>query len=125
MTDKLRLDFCELHVYEDHVITIVDEGITISPIHNRELMNVVETYFPKRDFVYISHRINSYTVDPITYIETSKIKNLKGFAVVSKDFKARANADVEKLFLNKPIEIFDDMEKAISWTKSILNQKLL
>lgn len=120
MIDKLILDFCELHIYEEFVISIANEGVTISPEHNQELINVVETYFPEREFVYISHRINSYTVDPITYFETSKIKNLKGFAVVSKAYKARANADVEKLFLNKPFEIFDDIDKAISWTKSIL-----
>ena len=52
----------------------------------------------------------------------SKIKNLKGFAVVSKDYKAKSNAEVEKLFLNKPLEIFDDLNKAISWKDSILNK---
>lgn len=122
MRDKLRLDFCEYKIYEDYVISIADEGIIISPEHNKALINVMETYFPKRDFVCISHRLNSYTVDPITYLEISKIENLKGFAVVSKVYKARANAEVEKLFLNKSFEIFDDISKAISWTKSILKQ---
>lgn len=121
MTDTIILDFCELKIHDHYVVCIANEGVTISPGHNRDLNNIVETYFPERDFVYISYRLNSYTVDPITYIETSKIKNLKGFAVVSKDYKARANADVEKLFLTKPFEIFDDLAQAISWTKAILN----
>lgn len=120
MIDKLILNFCELHVYEDYVISIANEGVTITPEHNQELIKLVETYYPKRDFVYISYRLNSYTVDPLTYFETSKIENLKGFAVVSKAYIARANADVEKLFLDKPFEIFDDIEKAISWAKSIV-----
>ncbi|HUH26771.1 hypothetical protein [Gelidibacter sp.] len=123
MTDLLKFDFCEMHIYDSYVIVTINEGIIISPKHNIELNNVVETYFRNKKFVYISHRINSYAVDPATYIETSKIKNLKGFAVVSKGYKAKSNAEVEKLFLTKPFEIFDDMAKAISWTKSILNHE--
>ncbi|MBA6152622.1 hypothetical protein [Gelidibacter maritimus] len=120
MTDLLKFDFCEMHIFDDYVIVIIDEGITITPKHNKELINVVETYFRNTNFVYISHRLNSYAVDPATYLETSKIKNLKGFAVVSKDYKAKSNAQVEKLFLDKPLEIFDDLIKAVSWKDSIL-----
>lgn len=123
MTDLLKFDFCEMQIYDSYVIVTINEGITISPKHNIELNNVVETYFINKKFVYISNRINSYAVDPSTYIETSKIKNLKGFAVVSKDYKAKSNAEVEKLFLTKPFEIFNDMTKAIAWTNSILNQE--
>lgn len=123
MTDLLKFDFCEMHIFDDYVIVIIDEGITITPKHNKELINVVETYFRNTNFVYISHRLNSYAVDPATYLETSKIKNLKGFAVVSKDYKAKSNAQVEKLFLDKPLEIFDDLIKAVSWKDSILYDK--
>lgn len=121
MTDLLKFDFCEMHVYDFYVVVIINEGITVSPKHNTVLINVVDTYFHKKEFVYISHRINSYAVDPSTYIETSKIKCLKGFAVVSKDFKAKSNVDIEKLFFNKPFETFDELDEAVAWAKSILN----
>ncbi|WP_027126873.1 hypothetical protein [Gelidibacter mesophilus] len=122
MTDLLRFDFCDIHIYEDYMIVIINEGLTVLPKHNNLLKEVVEVFFYKKDFVYITHRINSYAVDPTTYIETSKIKNLKGFAVVSKDFKAKSNAEIEKLFLhNKPFEIFHDLQDAVSWTRSILD----
>lgn len=121
MIDLLKFDFCEMHVYDNYVIVIMNEGIVVSPKHNIELNKVVEIYYRNKKFVYISHRLNSYAVDTSTYLETSKIKNLIGFAVVSKDYKAKSNAEVEKLFLDKPFEIFDDMDKAISWTTTILN----
>lgn len=121
MTDLLKFDFGELHIYDFYVVVIINEGLTVFPKHNTILINVVDTYFHNKEFVYISHRINSYAVDPSSYLETSKIKNLKGFAVVSKDFKAKSNVEVEKLFLNKPLESFDDLNDAVSWAKSILN----
>ena len=122
MTDLLKFDFCELHIHDTYVVVIINEGVTIMPKHNNVLINVVETYFHKKEFVYISHRVNSYAVDTSTYLETSKIMNLKGFAVVSKDFKAKSNVEVEKLFLAKPFETFDSLEEAVVWAKAILNQ---
>ena len=121
MTDLLQLDFCEMHIYDFYTVVIINEGVTVSPKHNAVLINIVDTYFQNKDFVYITHRLNSYAVDPATYIETSKIKNLKGFAVVSKDYKAKSNVEVEKLFLDKPVEIFNDLKDAVSWAQSILD----
>lgn len=122
MTDLLKFDFCEMHIHDYYVLVIANEGVTISPKHNKTLENVVDTYYMDKPFVYITHRLNSYSVDTSTYLETSKIKNLKGFAVVSNDYKAKSNAEVEKLFLKKPFEIFDRLEDAILWAKTILKE---
>ncbi len=121
MTDILKFDFCEMHIHDNYVVTIMNEGVTITPEHNQVLINVVDTYYRNKKFVYITHRLKSYAVDPKIYFETSKIPNLKGFAVVSKDFKAKTNAEVEKLFFNKPFEIFDNLEDATEWANSIVN----
>lgn len=120
MTDLLKFDFCDIHIYDFYLVVIINEGLTVLTKHNKILNNVVDTYFHKKEFVYISHRINSYAVDPSTYIETSKIKNLKGFAVVSRDYKAKSNVEIEKLFLKKPFETFNDLKDAVLWAESIL-----
>ena len=120
--DVLKFDFCEMHIYDDYVIVVMNEGVTISPAHNQTLLNVVDTYFKNKKFVYISNRINSYSVNPTVYFETSKINNLAGFAVVSKDFKAKSNAEVEKLFMDKPFEIFNTIEEAVDWVNVVLNR---
>lgn len=120
MEDLLKFDFCTMHIYSTYMVVIMNEGVTIKPGHNQILLNVVDTYYKNKSFIYITHRINSYAVDPAIYLETSKIKNLAGFAVVSKDYKAKSNAEIEKLFLNKPFEIFNTLEDAISWAKSLI-----
>lgn len=122
MLDLLKFDFCEMHIYDNYLIVVMNEGVTIKPVHNQTLRNVVDTYFKDKQFVYISHRLNSYSVDPSTYFETSKIIGLIGFAVVSKDYKAKSNAEIEKLFFNKPFEIFTTLADAISWANLILNK---
>lgn len=121
MEDHLKFDFCETHIYADYMVVIMNEGVTLGPSHNQVLLNIVDTYFKTKKFVYITHRLHSYAVDPVIYFETSKIKNLAGFAVVSKDYKAKSNAEIEKLFLNKPFEIFSTIEQAISWARSLID----
>lgn len=121
MIDLLKFDFCEIEIHDDYIIVTMNEGLTVLPKHNAVLVHVVDTYFRNREFVYITHRINSYAVDPTTYFETSKISNLRGFAVVSKGYKAKANAEVEMLFFTKPYKIFDDLEEATQWAETTIH----
>lgn len=122
MIDLLKFDFCEMHIFDNYLVVIMNEGITVTPDQNQVLLNVAETYFNNKNFVYITHRLHSYAVDPSIYFETSKIKNLLGFAVVSKDYKAKTNAEVEKLFFKKPFEIFTTVEQAVDWATSLLSK---
>ena len=121
MEDHLKFDFCDMYIYSNYLVVVMKEGITISPDRNQVLINIADTYFSNKKFVYITHRLHSYAVDPAIYIETSKIQNLVGFAVVSKDFKAKSNAEIEKLFLNKPFEVFNTIDEAVSWAESQVN----
>lgn len=119
MTDCLKFDFCEIHIYEYYMVVTVNAGVNISTHHNQTLLNIADTYFRNKQFVYITHRVNSYSVDPAIYKETSKISNLAGFCVVSKNYMAKSAAQIEKLFLNKPFEIFDTLTEAIEWAQSV------
>ena len=51
-----------------------------------------------------------------------KIENLKGFAVVSNVYKAKSNAEVEKMFFNKPFCIFSELNEAVAWANELVNQ---
>jgi len=90
------------------------------PKHNDLLIKVADTYFKNKPFVYITHRINSYSVDPKVYHETSKIKNLKGCAVVSSLYQATINVQIEKMFFSKPFESFETLEAAFQWADTLL-----
>ena len=102
------------------MVVTVNTGVNITTSHNNVLVDIASTYFNNKQFVYITHRINSYSVDPAIYKEVSKIVNLAGFSVVSKNFMAKSTAQIEKLFLDRPFEIFDTLPEAITWTKNLL-----
>lgn len=120
MSKKVTYDFCSLTIHDNYLIVVINEGEDLTPDHNQVLVDIAHKYFKEKPFVYITHRLYSYSVDPKIYYGTSKIPNLVGFAVVSKDYKAKTNAEIEKLFFNKPFEIFTELEDAVVWAENIL-----
>jgi hypothetical protein len=122
MEKTLTYDFCEMTIHTNYVIVVMKEGVDITPEHNHVLVDVTNQYFKNTPFVYITHRINSYSVNPKIYFETAKIKNLRGFAVVSKDYKAKVNAEIEKMFFSKPFEIFGDLDEAKQWAEALVKE---
>jgi hypothetical protein len=122
MKEILTFDFCDMTVYDHYLVVVVKEGIHIVPKHNDVLIEVANTHFFDKPFIYITNRINSYSVDPKIYLETAKIENLKGFAVVSNNYQAKVNAQIEQLFFTKPFEIFTTTEEAFNWADDTIKK---
>ena len=120
MIKILKYSFCTIEVYDDFVISYINKEHHLTPDQNKVLEDIANDYFKDRPFVYITHRKHSYSVDPSIYLQTSKIKNLVGFAVVAEVLLSKGNAEIEKLFLDKPFEIFESLEDAKIWAKNII-----
>lgn len=83
MRAAVKYDFCEFSIFDNFIIAVMNDGVTVLPEHNLILVELSEKHFKNRPFAYITNRINSYSVDPKVFNETSKIENLIAFAVVS------------------------------------------
>ena len=118
--ETLTYDFCTITIYSHYLVVVMNEGVNVTPKHNNVLVQIYETYYKEKPFVYITHRVNSYSVDPKIYFDTAQIKTLKGFAVVSGNYQAKINAQIEKMFFNKPFEIFSNLEDALAWADELV-----
>jgi hypothetical protein len=121
MDKSLTYPFGKVTIYDNYLISIMNEGITVTPNLNIVLANIADTYYKNKNFVYITHRINSYSVDPHVYLKTSQIPNLLGFAVVSGKRIVLDNTDLESVFLSKPFKSFTKLEDAIAWANGLCN----
>lgn len=115
MRATVKFDFCDFSIFDNFLIAVMKEGITVAPEHNEVLIELANKYFKNRPFAYITNRINSYSVDPEVFKGTSNIENLMAFAVVSQQELGIANASFEKAFLKKPHKSFTKLIDAISW----------
>lgn len=118
----IDIDVGYVTIHDNYLIMVVNEGETLKVEHNKILVDLAETFYQNKNFVYITNRVNSYAVDPAIYFETKKIKNLIGFAVVSQKEIAMNNALIEKLFFDKPFEMFKELEKAVSWANTLIEE---
>ena len=120
MAKTLVYNFCTIKVYDSYLIVVMNQGEHITPDQNQVLVDIAKNHYSNKPFVYITHRKYSYSVDPSIYIETSKISNLIGFAVVAEVPLSMGNAQIEKLFYKKSFEVFTDIEDAVSWAKQLI-----
>lgn len=120
MRTSLKYDFCEIEIYDNYLVSVIFEGINLTPDKNDILLNIATKYFKNTNFGYITNRIQSYSVDPSIYIETSKIENLVSFAIVSSKKINISNTEIEKLFYKKPFKHFTTLKDAIEWTNNII-----
>ena len=119
---EYKVDLGRFVFYQNISIAEVREGthVTYEKVANM-LQYAEDVYGNDIPFVYISNRIHSYSIDPLGYYEAIKLfPNLKAYAIVSQNDRRRMLAVLEKLFIKKPIRVFDDMEKAFEWAEQII-----
>ena len=121
MIKTLHFEFGEIRVFKNFVVVVMKEGITVIPKYNDDLVAISNEYFKGRPFGYITYRKNSYAVDPMVYLKTSKIENLVAFAVVSGVGLKESNIEIEKRFLKKPIKHFSNLDDAKDWVKEMID----
>ncbi len=120
MIQTLHYEFGEIRVFKNFVVVVMNEGITVKPEYNDDLIAISEKYFKQRPFGYITYRKNSYAVNPMIYIRTSEIENLIAFAVVSTGGLKTANLELEKRFLKKPFKHFNNLDDAKDWVNELI-----
>ncbi len=116
------LSYAELFVFPKYMIAQVKDGTILEPENNDELNKIAQKHFEGKNFVYISNRVFEYNVSPMTYIETSKISNLKGVAIVTNTDIGRKTASFESKFYTKDFMVVSTIEDAINWAVHVLEK---
>ncbi len=114
----------EIFIFDDFLINQIKEGVVIEPKHNEDLRKIIDLHFLNKNVVYISNRFFSYAVDPLTYLETSKIHNLIAIAIVADENIKISNAKLESRFYKKKFEVFETLSEAMVWVKIQLDESV-
>jgi len=120
---EYQLDIGTVQVFEDYMVSMFNDGVTITLEMAYQIIGIAEIHFREKDFGYISHRKNSYAIDPNIYTYIRGLENLKAFAIVSKKEIDMHNFDIEKLFYKKNMEFFIEFDNAMSWVKKRLKKR--
>jgi hypothetical protein len=111
--------------YQNIAVAEGKEGIHVNSKKAKNALRLAkEVYGNEIPFIYISNRINSFSIDLIGYYEAiKKFPNLKAYAIVTQNKKRRRLAVLEKFFSKKPIRVFDNLDSAMHWAERIIIEK--
>ena len=117
-----KTDLGIFYIYSKYAIGVIHEGINLTNLQQLSiLVAVCEKHFGLQEFVYISYRLNSYSIDPTLYSYLLEMKNLAGIGIVTRNELYKQNFKVEKVFYSKNMRIFDKLEEAIKWSHDIID----
>ena len=111
------LDVGKIQVYDNYMVSIFDEGATLTLERAYQIIGISEIHFRDRNFGFISHRVHSHAIDPTVYTYLRQLDNLKAFAVVSTKEIDMHNFHIEKLFYKNAMKLFVDYGKAVNWVR--------
>lgn len=114
---EYQLEIGTIQVYDNYMVSIFEEGATVTLERAYQILGIAEIHFRDRDFGYISLRNNSFAIDPTIYTYLRSLDNLKAFAIVSVKEIDMHNFKIEKLFYKKPMKFFIQYDNALTWVK--------
>ena len=120
---EYELEIGTVQVYNDYMVSMFDEGATLTLERAYQIIGISEIHFRNRNFGFISLRKNSYAIDPTIYNYLKELDNLKAFAIVSVKEIDMHNFKIEKLFYKKPMKFFIEFDNALKWVKRRVRAK--
>ena len=120
---EYHLDIGVVQVFENYMVSIFDEGATLTLERAYQIIGISEIHFREKNFGFISLRKNSYAIDPTIYTYLRELKNLKALAVVSVKEIDMHNFKIEKLFYKRPMKFYIDYDNALAWVKRRVKRK--
>ncbi len=112
-----------MQVYDNYMVSIFDEGATLTLERAYQIIGISEIHFRGKNFGFISLRKHSYAIDPTIYNYLRELENLKAFAIVSVKEVDMHNFKIEKLFYKKPMKFFIEFDNALAWVRQRVKAK--
>ncbi len=118
------LDFGNIYFFENIIVSEINEEVIFSYKIANIIINLAFEHYGNKNVIYISNRINSYSVKPTEWVKiNNKFKNLIGVGVVNYTNFSKSIFAIEKLFIKREIKGFDTLYDALHWAEEFIQKK--
>jgi len=126
LTKVLTSKIATVYIYNKRIAVVeVNEGVNLSYTSAASLLFKGLLAFRNRHWVYISNRVNSYSVVPTDYEYLHKIGTLKALSIVVPPDTDPSKTAIEQIFCRKPFKLFTSgLEEAMIWAEKVLNDEV-
>lgn len=123
---ELQLDFGDFYFFDTYLVGEIHSDVEVSWKHHfKETVKIIFDFYQNlngsgKELVYITNRINPYTVIPSDWLHFFKYSySLKGYAVVNPNRNGKLNSVFEKIFLKNKLKNFTELSDAVLWAKQL------
>lgn len=118
-------DFGVFYFFDGLVISEIKEGVVFNWSMAKKIIDIAYEIIGKdKPIAYISNRINNYSVVPTDWLKFYKNRHkLEFYSVVAYNKGGLSSIVLEKMFFKNNIRQFSDLENAIKWSISMINDK--
>lgn len=124
---ELNYDYANVFVFDGFVIKEIAEGLVYNwDDYGERIAKDVSDYLETKgdNLVYISHRINNYSVKATDWMKFYSLNyELKGYAVVGYKPNSFLTTVIENLFLKNKIKRFNNLIDAVNWVKQLVDEE--
>jgi len=126
LTKIITSKIATVYVYNKNILVVeVNEGVNLSYASAASLLFKGLLVLKNKPWVYISHRINSYSVVPTDYEYLHKIGTLKALSIVVPTDTDPSTTAIEQIFCRKPFKLFNNgLEEAMVWADKMLKDEV-
>ncbi|EAR02985.1 hypothetical protein [Maribacter sp. HTCC2170] len=126
---EINYSFGDFYLFDTFVVGEIHEDILFSwNEHGKQLFEVLFDLYDNngKDIVYISNRVNDYSVIPTDWKKFHKFGfMLKAYGIISYTQTGLFNAMLERMFVNTKLRWFNSLEDAIQWVGKLSNSNVL
>lgn len=120
LTKIMEMEIGNYFFYGNIVVVEAKEGINISYKKDLSIILLILNITKDKPWVYISNRINSYSIETMDYKYLNKVPTLKALGIVNHTQENYINSDLEVKFCKKPYKVFENLIDAANWGKEYL-----
>lgn len=120
--EEIKLPFGNFYFFEDFVVSELNEGVHFDWLKVKILSNLMISHYgkKKRKLVYISNRVNSYSIEPQSWLKFDKKYNLFiASGIIAYDNRGGLSVVLERLFSKESIKRFRSLKEAVDWVLKI------
>ncbi len=124
--EEIYLPFGNFYFFEKFVVSELNEGVHFDWKRVKIVSDLMVTHYGKKrmDIVYISNRVNSYSIEPQSWLKFDKKYNLFiASGIVAYDNRGGLSIVLERIFSKEKIKRFRSLKDAVEWALMLSEAK--
>lgn len=121
---EVNLPYGDFYFFDGFVVSEIFEDVVFSWEEAKPVIYEVTNFYNTdgRDIVYLSNRINDYSVKPVDWLNFASFSfKLNGYGVINDRKAGLLNSKLESLFVKSKFKSFTALTDALQWAAE-LNQ---